>query len=419
MPRIAVLSVHTSPLAQPGVGDGGGLNVLVRKLATALARKGASVDVYTRRTSPHEPCVVSVEPGFEVHAIQAGPLAPVPKEDLPLVLEEFRTGVLERLSSPERAPEAIWSHYWLSGVVGHYLKHELELPFLATFHTLSKVKEQALSSLGGNGSEGREPCWREAAEEEIVQCADGLIVSTFTEAEELSRLYGADKQRVHVIRPAVDHAYYAPGDRLAARRALGLEQTGEILLFVGRIQPLKRPGVALEVFSRLRSSRPRMRLVIIGGPSGPEGLAEMESIKQAIEAIGAREQVLLIPPQPHELLSTWYRASDLCIVPSYSESFGLVALEAAACGIPVIASRSGGLVEVVRHGETGFLVRPQDTSGFVEAANLLLSSPELRTQIGKAAAARAGKFNWSRSGESVLGLFEDLDANLLLECGAS
>lgn len=419
MPRIAVLSVHTSPLAQPGVGDGGGLNVLVRKLATALARKGASVDVYTRRTSPDEPSVVSVEPGFEVHAIQAGSPSPLPKEDLPLVLEEFRTGVLKRLSSPEHASEALWSHYWLSGLVGHYLKHELELPFLATFHTLSKVKEQALSSLRGDGSQSREPCWREAAEEEIVQCADGLIVSTFTEAEELSRLYGANRERVHVIRPAVDHAYYAPGDRLAARRALGLGQGGEILLFVGRIQPLKRPRLALEIFSRLRSSWPDLRLVIIGGPSGPEGIAEMDSLERGIRAIDAREQVLLVPPQPHELLSTWYRASDLCVVPSYSESFGLVALEAAACGIPVIASRSGGLVEVVRDGETGFLIPPQDTSGFLRTANMLLSSPELRDRLGKAAARRAAKFNWGLAGEMVLGLLKDLDANLLLECGAS
>ena len=233
-------------------------------------------------------------------------------------------------------PDVIHGNYWLSGVVGHRLKHDLDVPFVSTFHTLARVKAE-----GGDP----EPIWRETAEAEIVQCADAICVSCDEEEQQFRRLYGDPQGRLEIIAPGVEHAFFAPGDRAGARRALGFDLDRPLLLFVGRIQPLKGPDVAVRALAEL--GRPDAQLVIVGGASGDAGDDEAIRIRALVDELGLTDRVHFVEPQPHHILSTYYRAADVVLVPSRSESFGLVALEAAACGIPVVASAVGGLLSLV------------------------------------------------------------------------
>ncbi|MGH9075421.1 MAG: glycosyltransferase, partial [Acidimicrobiales bacterium] len=358
MRRLAVLSFHTSPLAQPGTGDGGGMNVYVRQLSSALARTGVECDVYTRAWSEAVPATVAVEPGLRVHHIPAGPLGPVAKEALAGLVDEFTEGVLARIRASARsvgdgAPDAIHANYWLSGLAGHVIKHELELPLVSTFHTLDRVKAEA----SPEEVVAAEPARRAEAEARIIECSDAVLASCSVEAEQIVTLYGADPSRIEIVAPGVDHAFFGPGNRVQARRALGWPGTGPVgdggpggpapsplLAFVGRLQPLKGADVAVRTLGALRRRGfPGARLVVIGGPSGPQGPQELERLHRSVAELGLGSAVRFVAPQPHELLSTWYRATDVCLVPSRSESFGLVALEAAACGTPVVAAAVGGL----------------------------------------------------------------------------
>ncbi|MDQ3757723.1 MAG: glycosyltransferase, partial [Actinomycetota bacterium] len=331
MRSLAILSMHTSPLAQPGSGDGGGMNVYVRELATALARAGVECDVYTRAEAPSQAAVVAVEPGFRVHHVAAGPLAPVPKDDLPALVDEFADGVLARVEQGY-VPQAFHANYWLSGIAGHTLKHRLDLPLVSTFHTLARVKAEG----------DVEPERRAAAEAHVMGCSDAVLASCSVEAQQIAALYGTDADRIEIVAPGVDHAYFSPGHRPQARRALGIREEGPVLLFVGRIQPLKGLDVAVRTLARLDAHDDAL-LVVVGGPSGLQGTAEIDRVRALAHQLGVADRILWVPPQPHELLSTYYRAADVCLVPSRSESFGLVALEAAACGTPVVAAAVGGL----------------------------------------------------------------------------
>ncbi len=417
--RLAVLSMHTSPLAQPGTGDGGGMNVYVRELATALARSGVECEVFTRAEDPAQPRVVAVEPGFRVHHVAAGPLAPVVKESLPELVDDWTAGVraeLRRLEAQGRPVAAIHANYWLSGVAGHALKHELELPLLVTFHTLDRVKAdaspEAISVL--------EPARRARAEADIVGCADAVLASCQVEADQLADLYGADPDRIAMVAPGVEHAFFTPGDRRQARRALDLPDNDPIVLFVGRIQPLKGPSVAVEALAGIRGAGGRAagaRIILIGGPSGPQGPAEMSAVRRAITAHRLEGAVQLLPPQPHEILSTYFRAADACVVPSHSESFGLVALEAAACGIPVVASAVGGLTTLVHHGSTGFLVEGRDPAGYAEPLAALLRDPQGAARMGTRAAARAGAYTWQRAAADLWSRVAYLASSTLVACG--
>src|SRR5580700_3282986 len=402
MRRLAVLSLHTSPLAQPGTGDGGGMNVYVRELTSALARSDVACDVFTRAWSPDLPPVLDVEPGLRVHHVPAGPLDVLPKESLPAVVDEFTAGVLERMVAAPEAGEqpytSVHANYWLSGLSGHVIKHELNLPLVCTFHTLDRVKAESMPE----EVEADMPHRRAEAEASIIECSDAVLASCTVEAEQIVSLYGADPGRIRIVPPGVDHAFFGPGHRPQARRALGLPLDGRLLLFVGRIQPLKRADVAIEALAELcESGHEPYRLVVVGGPSGPHGEKSLQSLHDVADARGVRDHVHFVDPQPHELLSSYYRAADVCIVPSRSESFGLVALEAAACGTPVVASAVGGLTTLVDPGETGFLVDEHRAEAFVPPVRQIMDDPSLAERFGINSARRAAGYTWRSAAESL------------------
>lgn len=405
MRRLAVLSLHTSPLAQPGQGDSGGMNVYVRELVSALAQAGVQADVFTRRWDEESPEVVEVEPGFRVVHVDAG-RHDLAKEQLPEVVDAFADGVgkhLEQLGDVD----ALHANYWLSGVAGHRLKHELDLPLVSTFHTLARVKAETGDP---------EPERRVRAEAQVIGCSDAILASCGAEADQLVRLYGADPSRVELVPPGVDHAFFSPGDRAGARAALGHLRlgSGPVLLFVGRIQPLKGLDVAVRALAAL--GRPDATLVAVGGASGADGAAEVARIEALIDELGVRDQVRLTAPQPHHLLSTYYRAADVCIVPSRSESFGLVALEAAACGTPVVAAAVGGLRTLVHDGRTGYLIEGRDPDAFAAKVDAVLRDPGLAAALGAETARRAKGYTWSTAAARLRRVYSDLTQRSLVDC---
>ena len=421
MRRLAVLSFHTSPLAQPGTGDGGGMNVYVRELASALARTGVSCDVFTRAGGKDLPPVVAVEPGLRVHHVPAGPMAPVAKEALPQLVGEFTQGVLDRMTGPSGLPltddeggpfEAIHANYWLSGVAGHTIKHELDLPLVSTFHTLDRVKAEA----GPEEVEADTFHRRAEAEATVIRCSDAVLASCTVEAEQIAELYGADPARIAVVPPGVDHAFFGPGYRPQARRALGLPADGPLLLIVGRIQPLKGTDVAVRTLAELSGRGTPYRLVVVGGPSGPRGDEAYKGLITLAEELGVAERVTMVDAQPHELLSTYYRAADVCLVPSRSESFGLVALEAAACGTPVVASAVGGLTTLVDHGRTGFLVDEPDPAAYAGHVRRIVGEPLLAERLSTAAVLRAREYTWREAAAQLRAIHDELVAGRLVEC---
>ena len=423
MRRLAVLSLHTSPLAQPGTGDGGGMNVYVRELTAALARTGVACDVFTRAWSADLPSVVDVEPGLRVHHIPAGPLDVLPKESLPAVVEQFTAGVLERMAAAPLSGgdgigglpyTSVHANYWLSGLSGHVIKHELNLPLVCTFHTLDRVKAESMPE----EVEADMPHRRAEAEASIIDCSDAVLASCTVEAEQIASLYGGEPTRIRIVPPGVDHAFFGPGHRPQARRALGLPLDGRLLLFVGRIQPLKCADVAIETLAELlESGREPYRLVVVGGPSGPYGEKSLQRLSDVADGRGVRDHVHFVEPQPHELLSSYYRAADVCLVPSRSESFGLVALEAAACGTPVVASAVGGLTTLVDHGHTGFLVEAPDPAAYADAVRRVFARPLAAERLSTAAVLRARRYTWRAAARTLVELHDELAAGCLVECG--
>jgi D-inositol-3-phosphate glycosyltransferase len=405
MRRLAVLSLHTSPLAQPGQGDSGGMNVYVRELVSALAQAGVAADVFTRRWDDITPDVVEVEPGFRVVHVEAGP-PDLSKEQLPDVVDAFADGVRDHLLDLGDV-DALHANYWLSGVAGHRLKHELDLPLVSTFHTLARVKAETGDP---------EPARRVRAEADVIGCSDAILASCVAEADQLQRLYGADPSRIELVAPGVDHAFFSPGDRQGARSALQHLDLGEgpVLLFVGRIQPLKGLDVAVRALAAMR--RPDARLVVVGGASGAEGAGEVERIDKLVAELGVADQLRTLAPVPHHLLSTYYRAADVVLVPSRSESFGLVALEAAACGTPVVAAAVGGLRTLVEHGRTGFLVERRDPAVFASYAEQILDAPALAHELSQQAAQRARDYTWSTAAGRLRRVYGDITARALVDC---
>ncbi len=415
MRSVAVLSMHTSPLAQPGTGDGGGMNVYVRELSAQLARAGVRVEVFTRAEAAAEVGTVAVEPGFRVHRVPAGPLAPVAKEGLADLAWEWAWAVRRRLERPGAdGVEAIHANYWLSGIAGHLLKHDLDLPLVSTFHTLDRVKAET----SPEAVAAAEPARRAEAEATIVGCSDAVLASCPAEADQLIGLYGADPGRIEIVAPGVEHALFTPGDQRQARRAVGFLADEPVVLFVGRIQPLKGLAVAVQAVADLRrhAELARTRLVVVGGPSGPHGGAELAAVEKLVASRGLADAVRFVEPQRHEMLSTYYRAADVCVVPSRSESFGLVALEAAACGIPVVAASVGGLPSLVEHGRSGYLIESRNPAEYAARLGLLLTDRDLAARLGSAGRARASRYTWAAAARDLLALGQRLTTRQLVDC---
>jgi D-inositol-3-phosphate glycosyltransferase len=401
MRRVAVISLHTSPLLQPGQGDSGGMNVYVREMVSSLSQAGIECTTYTRADREGLPSEVFVEPNHRVVFIEAGPHH-LPKEALPEIVDEFTDRVLEHLRANGGA-DVVHANYWLSGVAAHRIKHELDIPFVSTFHTLARVKAE-----GGDP----EPGWRDRAEAELINCADAICVSCVEEEEQFRRHYGDPMGQIEIVAPGVEHAFFAPGDQAGARAALRLPNDVPVLLFVGRIQPLKGPDVAIRALHAM--GRSDALLLIVGGASGSDGDGEVERAHQLVDELGLHDRVVFVPPQPHHILSTYYRAADVVIVPSRSESFGLVALEAAACGIPVVASAVGGLLSLVDHGETGFLVPQRDPALFAAAIDRILDDPALAATMSARAFERASRYTWSFAAARLRRLYTDLTVRQLV-----
>ena len=400
---VAVLSLHTSPVAQPGVGDGGGMNIYVRSLSSALARAGVACDVFTRAEHPGEPRIVDVEPNLRVINVPAGPLAPVAKEALPGLVDEFTDSMLAQIRAGGRDYEVLHANYWLSGQVAHTLKHELSLPLVATFHTLALVKRGRITVEEAPG--------RVEGETAIMRCADLILASTPEEAGLLDALYGADPERIEVLPPGVDHRIFFPGDRALARGRLH-HPGGRVLLFVGRIQPLKGLDLAVQALAEIDDAV----LWAVGGPSGADGPAELDRVLKLAAELGVSDRLFILPPRPHHELAEYYRAADVCLVPSRTESFGLVALEAAACGTPVVAAAVGGLRSIVSDGETGLLVEGRDPLEWATAVALLLDDADLAASMGARAAARSGKWSWCMTAARLRRLCGDLVERTPVTC---
>ncbi|MEE3853142.1 D-inositol-3-phosphate glycosyltransferase [Gordonia sp. LSe1-13] len=399
--RVALISVHTSPLAQPGTGDAGGMNVYVWQTATRLAQRGIEVEIFTRATSSSDAPIVSAAPGVTVRNVVAGPFEGLDKRDLPAQLCAFTAGVLraEAMHKPGYY-DLIHSHYWLSGQVGWLARDRWGVPLVHTAHTLAAVKNASLAK-----GDTAEPMLRVIGEQQVVDEADRMVVNTDTEATELVSMYNADRARIDVVNPGADLDTYAPGSRSAARAELGLDPDETVLTFVGRIQPLKAPDVLLAaaapIIRRARMTGRRVRVLVVGGPSGT-GLDQPTALIDLADELGIGDAVSFLPPQPAGRLAQVYRASDLVTVPSYSESFGLVAIEAQACGTPVVAADVGGLSVAVADGKSGLLVDGHDVEDWTAAIDGLLATPDRLVDMRRHARPHAEQFSWEHTSTELL-----------------
>ncbi|WP_409328644.1 D-inositol-3-phosphate glycosyltransferase [Trujillonella humicola] len=406
--RVATLSVHTSPLDQPGAGDAGGMNVYIVEVSRRLAARGIAVDVFTRATSSDLPPVVEMAPGVLVRHVTAGPFEGLGKEELPGQLCAFTAAVLREEAQHEPGHyDVVHSHYWLSGQVGWLARDRWSVPLIHSAHTLAKVKNAALAA-----GDRPEPRARVIGEEQVVAEADRLIANTEDEARQLVEHYGADPGRTLVVPPGVDLDRFRPADRAAARRSVGLPEDAVVLLFVGRIQPLKGPDLLLETAARMLADDPglrgRLRVEVVGAPSG-SGLEAPRQLQELAVSLGIADAVRFLPPQPPDRLAEHYRAADVAVVPSHNESFGLVALEAQACGTPVVAAAVGGLRTAVRDGLSGVLVDGRDPADYAAAVGAVLGRREL---LSAGARRHAAAFSWDRTADSLVEAYTSAAAEM-------
>jgi len=415
--RVCVLSLHTSPLEQPGIGDAGGMNVYIEQTAVRMAQRGVAVEIFTRATSSEQPPIVELAPGVLVRHVAAGPFEGLSKHELPSQLCAFTAGVLRTEAFYEPGHyDVVHSHYWLSGQAGWLARDRWRVPLVHSAHTLAKVKNAALAD-----GDTPEPRSRVIGEEQVVAEADRLIGNTEAESAQLVELYGADPARTVTIPPGVDLRRFSPGDRRAARAALNLAPDAVVLAFVGRIQPLKAPDVLLYAAAELlatarvegaaaeRALRRRLVVLVVGGPSG-SGLDEPTALQQLAAALGIADVVRFLPPQPRAELVHVYRAADVVAVPSHNESFGLVALEAQACGTPVVAAAVGGLPVAVADGLSGVLVPGHAPADWADALASVALHPGYREKLSVGAAQHAERFSWDRSTDALLATYADAAA---------
>lgn len=399
--RVATLSVHTSPLDQPGAGDAGGMNVFIVEVSKRLAAQGIEVDVFTRATSSDLGPVEILAPGVHVRHITAGPFEGLAKNDLPAQLCAFTSAVLRAEAQQEPGHyDVIHSHYWLSGQVGWLARDRWGVPLIHSAHTLAKVKNALLAE-----GDAPEPRSRVIGEEQVVAEADRLIASTPDEAAQLVQWYDADPGKVLTIPPGVDLDRFRPMP--GARSRLRIPEDALVLLFVGRIQPLKAPDLLLRAAAHLIAYDPSVRLklvvYVVGAPSG-SGLAEPSSLLALANTLGIADRVRFLAPMPPDDLADYYRAADVAVVPSHNESFGLVALEAQACGTPVVAARVGGLVTAVADGRSGLLVDGHRAPDYADAITKVLGD---RAAFSRSAVEHASRFSWDRTTGLLLDAYAD------------
>jgi D-inositol-3-phosphate glycosyltransferase len=403
--QIALLSVHTSPLDQPGVGDAGGLNVYVVETAKRLAQKGIAVDIFTRRTSSSVNSETVLFDGVKVKQITAGPFEGLTKQSLPSQLCALSAGVLrEEATQKEGHYQLIHSHYWLSGQVGWVASERWNVPLVHSMHTMAKVKNTTLAI-----GDTPEPNEREIGEQQVIDASTQLIANTEAEAQDLINLYSADKNHVNVVNPGVDLELFTPGDQNVARKELGIPNDAIVLTFVGRVQPLKAPDILIKAAHQFTLENPqlrnRVRIIICGGLSGT-GLDKPDSLLSLVKELQLLDLVIFLPPSSREKLATVYKASTLVAVPSYSESFGLVAVEAQACGTPVLATNVGGLKTTVSDNKSGLLINGHDPRTWAQAiAQIVLNENELvRLKLG--AREHALKFSWDKTVQGLVTAYE-------------
>ena len=402
--RIATISLHTSPLDQPGTGDAGGLNVYVVEAARQLAARGVEVEIFTRAVCPDLAPVVELLPGVLVHNVVAGPFEELDKNALPGQICQFTFGVLraEAAFAPGRY-DLLHAHYWLSGQVAAVVAERWGVPFVQSMHTLGKVKNLALAA-----GDSAEPAARIRGEGEVIAAADRLVANTAQEARQLVELYGAESWRVSTVSPGVDLSVFRPSSQAEARTRLGLPLDALVLLFAGRIQPLKGPDIVLHAAAELLRSSPglasRLLVVFVGGPSGTE-IGAPGRLEGLSAGLGLSGRLRFEPPCPHRELADWYRAASVVMVPSHSESFGLVALEAQACGTPVVAAAVGGLHTAVRHGRSGILVEGHNPAAYARVLSGLLRSPGRLAELSRGALEHASAFGWPATADRLIEVY--------------
>lgn len=396
--------LHTSPLDQAGIGDAGGMNTYVIESAKKMASSGVEVDIYTRASRPDLPDVVDLAPGVRVRHLHAKPYEGVSKSDIPALMDQLVADFYRHMRESGRY-EIIHSHYWTSGLLAKQVSQESGIPFVHTFHTTAKVKNLSLAD-----GERPEPLSRSIGEENVVKAAAAIIANTDSEAASLVSLYGACPDRVFVATPGVNLSEFkVAGGKSVAREKLGIEQSKIVLTFVGRIQPHKGPDIFIrsvaEVLTHSPGLRSKINALIIGGVSGSES-GELDRLRNLAKWLGISDVVRFLPPVTRSELPDWYRASDLVCVPSYSESFGLVALEAQACGTPVVATAVGGLRAAVSDGFSGSLVDGHDPKAWGAVLLRLIAQPERRLILSMGAVQHASHFGWDSTSRALLDLFD-------------
>jgi len=413
--RVAMISLHTSPLDQPGTGDAGGMNVYVTELSKQLAARGIAVEIYTRATSSKLPPTVEAHDGVLVHHVHAGPFEGLSKNELPGQLCVFAREVLRaEARHPEGWYDVIHSHYWLSGQVGALVRDRWGVPLVHSMHTMAKVKNALLAD-----GDTPEPEGRVIGEEQVVVSSDMLIANTDIEAKQLIELYDADPGNVEVVHPGVDLSVFAA--RAGSRPRLGLPEDAVVLMFAGRIQPLKAPDVLLRAVALMLEQDPSLRsrvvVPVVGGPSG-SGLEHPESMAELATSLGIADVVRFVPPVAQAELADWYAAATLVCVPSYNESFGLVAVEAQAAGTPVVAAAVGGLTTAVRDGRSGYLVEGHDPADYAAVMRRIVDAPALREQLSRGALDQAHRFTWDGTAERTVEVYRAAEHAMRLDLGA-
>ena len=394
--RIAFISFHASPLAAPGQGKSGGMNVYVRQLARALGQAGVAVDVFTRETRPAGNPVENLSPNVRVVHLPAGD-PETPLEDLYGYLPQFRQEMLAFQEQQGLDYQLVHSHYWLSGWAGRAFSQARDIPHIVTFHTLSRIKMQSRAG-------EREPWQRQQVEAELLADADGIIAFSPHERDAMARLYGADSGRIHLIPCGVDLRTFRPLDREESRQRLGLNGD-KVLLYVGRIESLKGVELLVHTVAQLDTCEP-VRALVVGDDNGQDN--ELARIRRLAETLQVEDAFDFVGRVPQEELPVYYSAADVCVVPSFYESFGLAALEAMACGTPVVASRVGGISTVVQHGRTGYLKSWRCPEAFANSLEMLISSKSLQHSMGQAARRRAEDLSWEKIAGRIAAVYQTL-----------